>query len=111
MTVNEIRTKVRRIIDDAVEPYRWQDEELREHLQSALRRLNSLAPHTRYVDGALVDFIVLPEGDDTAFPVDGRYAEPLALYVAYLCYFNDATDTVNAERAAACLSRAEGLMV
>ena len=57
MTVNEIRTKVRRIIDDAVEPYRWQDEELREHLQSALRRLNSLAPHTRYVDGALVDFI------------------------------------------------------
>ena len=113
MTVNTIRVRARQILEDAVAPYRWKDAELRDHLQTAVRRLNVRVPATRYVAGVVQDYIPLPAEpeDDTEFPVDNRYAEALSLYAAYLCYFNDATDTVNAERAAACLSRAEGLMV
>lgn len=111
MTVNTIRTRARQILEDAVQPYRWEDAELRDHLQTAVRRLNVRVPATRYVGLAVQDYIPLPAEDDAEFPVDDRYAEALALYVAYLAYFNDATDTVNAERASACLARAESLMI
>ena len=111
MTVNTIRTRARQILEDAVQPYRWEDAELRDHLQTAVRRLNVRVPATRYVGLAVQDYIPLPDEDDEPITVDDRYAEALALYVAYLAYFNDATDTVNNERASACLARAESLMI
>lgn len=111
MTTASIITRARRTLDDTVQPYRWNDDELREHLQTALRRLNVRVPATRYVNGIVLDYITLPGDDDAELPVDDRYAEALALYVAYLAYYNDATDTVNNERAASCLARAESLMV
>lgn len=113
MTTNDITNKARRIVEDTVEPYRWPDEEMHEHLQSALRRLAVLAPQTRYIPGSpsIVDYVELPDSLDDDLPVHEKYGEPLALYIAYLCYLNDATDTVNANRAAACLTRAEGMMV
>lgn len=112
MTADGIVAKARRVVEDAVEPYRWPDEEMREHLQSALLRLAERAPQTRYMaDGGIVDYVALPEDGAAALPVHDKYGEALALYVAYLCYHNDATDTANAERAASCLARAEGLMV
>ena len=113
MTVETIRNRARQILEDTVNPYRWEDAELREHLQTAVRRLNTRVPATRYVAGVVQDYISLPAEpeDDTEFPVDDRYAEALALYVAYLAYFNDATDTVNNERASSCLARAESLMI
>ena len=76
-----------------------------------MRRLNVRVPATRYVGLAVQDYIPLPDEDDEPIAVDDRYAEALALYVAYLAYFNDATDTVNAERASSCLARAESLMI
>lgn len=111
MTTNDITNKARRIVEDTVEPYRWPDEEMHEHLQSALRRLAVLAPQTRYVNGIVMDQIPVPDEPDESMSLHEKYGEPLALYIAYLCYLNDATDTVNANRAAACLTRAEGLMV
>ena len=111
MTANSVRTHVRQILGDAVQPYRWTDDVLRGYIQTAVRRLNSRVPATRYAGFALQDYIPLPDEDDGTIAVDDRYAEALALYTAYLAYFNDATDTVNAERAAACLSRAEALMI
>ena len=111
MTTNGIVAKARRVVEDTVEPYRWPDEEMREHLQSALHRLAERAPQTRYMaDGSLVDYVTLPENATAPLPVHDKYGEALALYIAYLCYHNDATDTANAERAASCLARAEGLM-
>lgn len=112
MTKAELRGAVRQIMQDTKEPYRWSEAEVAEHLQGAFRRLHSVRPSTRYVDGLLTDGVDLGEfGEDDALPVEGRYREALALYAAYLCYLDDATDTVNAERANACLARAEGLMV
>ena len=111
MTVETIRNRARQILGDAVEPYRWEDAELRDHLQTAVRRLNRRVPSTRYLEGAVQDYIPLPEEDDVDIPIHDCYAGALALYVAYLAYFNDATDTVNNERAASCLARAESLMI
>ena len=111
MTVAGITAKTRRILADTASPYRWSDAEIREDIQSAVRRLNVIAPRTRYTAaGALLDFVELPVGATAEIGIDGRYEEALALYAAHLCYFNDATDTVNAERSATCLARAEGLM-
>ena len=111
MTVETIRNRARQILEDTVEPYRWEDAQLRDHLQTAVRRLNRRVPSTRYLEGVVQDYIPLPEGDDADIPIDNCYAGALALYVAYLAYFNDATDTVNNERAASCLARAEALMI
>lgn len=111
MTVNSIRNRARQILEDTVNPYRWEDAELRDHLQTAVRRLNRRVPSTRYLEGVVQDYIPLPEGDDVDIPIRDCYAGALALYVAYLAYFNDATDTVNNERAASCLARAESLMI
>lgn len=111
MTVADIIRRARRILQDSVEPYRWEDAELREDVQLALRYLNSAAPHTRYVAGGVTDYTPLPDEDDEPIAVDERYAEGLALYVAYLAYFNDATDTVNNGRAESCLALAKSHMV
>ena len=111
MTTTDVITGARRFLQDTVEPYRWGNDELRKDLQKALRYLNAAAPSTRYVGLAVQDYIPLPVEDDADIPVDDRYAEALALYVAYLAYFNDATDTVNNERAANCLARAKEMMV
>ena len=111
MTTTNLITRARRFLQDTVEPYRWGNDELRKDLQKALRYLNAAAPHTRYVDGVVTDYTPLPEEDDEPIAVSDRYAEALALYVAYLAYFNDATDTVNNERAANCLARAKEMMV
>ena len=111
MTTNDIIAKARQIIEDTVEPYRWSEGEMIENLQSALRRLAVLAPQTRYVNGIVKDQIPVPDEPDENMVLHEKYGEPLALYIAYLCYLNDATDTVNANRAAACLTRAEGMMV
>ena len=112
MTTAEIVNKARRIIGDTVEEYRWSDNEMREHVQEALQRLAVKAPQTRYMaDGTIVDYVVVSFDPTDALPVADKYGEALALYVAYLCYLDDATDTVNASRAEACLARAEGLMV
>jgi hypothetical protein len=111
VTVDTIRARARQILEDTVAPYRWEDDQLRDHLQTAVRRLNRRVPSTRYVGLAVQDYIPLPVEDDADIPVDECYAGALALYVAYLAYFNDATDTVNNERAASCLARAEALMI
>lgn len=111
MTVSGLRARVRRLLNDSVEPYRWSDAELRDGIQAALRRLNTRVPSTRYALYAVSDFVALPELDEAEIQVDGKYDEAVVMYAAHLAYLNDATDTVNAERASALLVRAESLMV
>lgn len=110
MKVSEAISRVRTLIGDEFAPYRWKETELRGHLQSALRRLNALAPHTRYVDGVLTDFTELPQGGNAEIAVDGAYDEAIVNYAGGLCYQKDAPDVLNAERANALLAQAERLM-
>lgn len=110
MTAESVFSKVRSLLGDKFAPYRWETAELRVHLASALRRLNSLVPATRYVGGALTDGTDLPEGDADELTVPSRYEEAVAYYVAHLCYCDDDPDTANAELANAYLQKAERLM-
>ena len=87
MTVQSLETKVRGIINDSVQPYRWSQSKVKEYLQLAMRRLNVIAPHTRYLaDGSIVDEVELPNDNNAVVPVSNRYEEALAYYAAHLCY-------------------------
>ena len=111
MTTESIETKVRDILTDGVEPYRWSEEVIAENLVLALRRLAFLAPQARYVNGLLSDITALPALKSDALAVDDRYEEALVYYVVHLCYSRDDPDTSNAELANAYLAKAERLMV
>lgn len=111
MTVQSLETKVRGIINDSVQPYRWSQLKVKEYLQLAMRRLNVIAPQTRYLaDGSIVDEVELPNDNNAVVPVSNRYEEALAYYAAHLCYLLDDPDTANAELANTYLAKAERLM-
>ena len=110
-TTSDIFAKVRRILSDTVEPYRWDNSVLRSNLQMAVKRLNCRVPTTRYVGDELFDYIELPVTIDGAIPINDIYEEPLVYYVASLCYNVDDPDTSNAELANTYLAKAERLMV
>ena len=111
MTVSELESKVRGIVNDAIQPYRWTPQKVREYLQLAIRRLHVLAPQTRYTaDGSLVDEVVLPSDQNASVGIADRYAESLVYYAAHLCYLLDDPDTANAELANTYLAKAERMM-
>lgn len=99
MTVADIEKSARRILQDTQEPYRWSSEEMREALQEGVAALNAVRPETRYVGGNLYDWIELPKTDTEKISIKPRYREALVYFVAYKCYLNDSTDTVNAQLA------------
>ena len=110
-TTNDVRAKVRTIIGDEFEPYRWSDDEIRINLQTAVKRLAVSAPHTRYVGNDVVDFVEVPEDGDEPIPIPAQYEEGLVYYVAHLCYLKDDPDTNNAELANTYFAKAERLMI
>ena len=110
-TTNDVLTKVRTIINDDFEPYRWSDEVLRVNLQTAAKRLAVSAPHTRYIGNDVVDFVEIPEDGDEPITIPDQYEEGLVYYVAHLCYLKDDPDTNNAELANAYFAKAERLMI
>lgn len=110
MTIKDISRRARELLNDNVTPYRWSAETMREALRDAVRRLNSVQPATRYVNGALLDGVVVPEDVDENFPIDGRYREAIVFYVVAKCYQSDSPDTANAQLAESFLAKAEALM-
>lgn len=109
-STSDVTAKVRRIIGDNFEPYRWEDAEIREHLQTAIKRLNVNVPSTRYIFEDMVDYIELPDDADADIQIHDSYEEALVYYVVHLCYTKDDPDTSNAELSAAYFTRADGLM-
>ena len=110
MTTNDIITIARRFLQDTASPYHWTDENLRKNLQSAIIALHKERPESRYVNGALVDKVELPdepeEGEEeAAITIDDRFEEALACYVTHLAYLDDCTDTVSATLAEVFLQK------
>lgn len=97
MTVKVIEQEARRILQDSVQPYRWSSSEIRDAVQEGVCALNAIRPETRYIDGSLVDYVVIPESDTADIAINRRYREALVFYAVYKCYLNDAADTVNAQ--------------
>lgn len=108
MTIEDIETEARRILNDTFEEYRWASSEIESHLQEAIGALNAIRPETRYVNGALVDFVELPQGDDrreSQLAIHPRYREALVYYVVHKCYLDDDTDTANQALAESYLAK------
>lgn len=107
MRFEVIERKARRILQDADKPYRWPSDELREHLQEGVYALHAIRPDTRYVNGLLVDAVIVPSAEDEVqdFPIDSRFEETLVYFVAYKCYLDDDADTVNANLAESYLGK------
>ena len=105
MTVASIEAAARRLLQDKNTPYRWDGAEIRDALQEGIGALNAIRPETRYVNGELVDYVALPEEDDAVIDISDRFAEALTYYVAYRCYLDDSSDTVNQQLADSYLSK------
>ena len=93
MTTQSITDRVRRLIQDTdSQNYHWSDEQIKTDIQFAIRALHKERPETRYVDGSVVDYVVLPLVNTDAIDIDSRYEDCLAYYAAYMAYSDDCTD-------------------
>lgn len=110
MTVKDIEDRARIVLLDDVKPYRWSASVIRSALEDGVRFLHSIRPSTRYVDGAFVGAVALPESDGENIPVDVKFRESLVAYVAYKCLEMDSNDTQNLTLSESFLSKAKTLM-
>ena len=96
MTTTDIINRVRRLVQDTESGnYHWTDEQLKKDIQLAVRALHKERPETRYVDGSVVDYVVLPLANTDAIDIDSRYEDCLAYYAAYMAYSDDCNDPVS----------------
>lgn len=109
MTIGDIVSQARTIVNDTFEPYRYLQSDVILYVRDAVRHLNRVRPETRYVDGRLSDYVLELE-EDTEIPVDRRFEESLVLYTVYRVYQEDDSDTVNLQLGQTYLQRSEALM-
>lgn len=99
MTVVKIESEVRRLVQDAEQPYHWSSSQLKDNLKMAVKALHKVRPETRYVDGLLVDCVMIPDLDTDPISIDERFEDALVYYTAYLAYSDDCTDPVSKQLA------------
>jgi hypothetical protein len=110
MTVAELESKVRKILLDTIEPYRWDSNFIRETIADAVAFLQSIRPETRYVNGKLFDGDFVPDDDLDPFPISDRYREGIVAYMAYKCLECENPDIQNLTLAENYLNKAKTLM-
>ena len=110
MKLSDIENRVRIILMDDVEPYRWKSAFIRMALEDAIAFLHSIRPETKYVNGKCVGGIELPEDGNAEFPLDLRYREGVVSYVAHKCFERDNSDTQNLTLSETYLNKAKTLM-
>ncbi len=112
LTYGEIEKRVRTLMNDAIEPYRFTAAEVYRCVLDAVWHLHSVRPETRYVDGAVAAYepdLSTVRGS-ASIPLPPRWGEALARYAAYGLYLANNPDTEDASLAASHLQRAEALM-
>ena len=107
MNVNDIETRVRRILNDDTEPYRWTHDAIRDDVHDAIIYLHSIRPETRFVNGKLNDYVELPTDDGANIDVEQRFFEGIVFYVVHKCYLSDDPDTINANLSESYLAKAK----
>jgi hypothetical protein len=106
---------VRRLIGDAVSPYRFSSLEIYGYVNSGLQNLFKLRPTAFFVNGRMptTEAAMLPPTPavvDAAsgaadVPADDRYGEALAYYAGAKCLERDDADTMNAALSAAYMQK------
>lgn len=106
MTTTDLIERVRRLVQDTDSgSYHWTDAQLKKDVQMAVRALHKERPETRYVGGALLDYVALPANNAAEVDINQRYEDCLAYYAAYLAYSDDCTDPVSKQLADDFLSK------
>lgn len=95
MTTTSITNRVRRLLQDTDSPYHWSDANIKTDIQMAIRALHKERPETRYVNGGVIDCVLLPVLATDVIDIDDRYEECIVYYAAYLAYSDDCTDPVS----------------
>ena len=114
MTLDEIVRRVRELVNDAeVNGARFSGETIHRFAVQAVRQLRRICPTERYGESGQIEDD-LPSTDNLLATMDLRFSErheeAVIMYIAYLLYRLDDSDTVNASLAETYRQRAEALM-
>lgn len=106
---------VRRMVGDAVAPYRFSALEIYGYVNAGLRNLFKMRPQAFFVNGRMPETAAAMEpatpatveaaSGATALPVNDRYGEALTYYAAAKCLERDDADTMNTGLAASYMSK------
>ena len=110
MTYGEIEAKVRLLVNDAQEPYRFSQYDVFGAIFDAVSHLRNINPAEMYGAEGLLDEEVPEPADGTDVRIDRRHVEAVVKYAAHLVYQLDMSDTVNMQISETLRTRAEALM-
>ena len=110
MTYDMLESKVRTLVNDTQEPYRFAQNTIFGFIQDAVRHLRNINPAEKYgMNGILDDDIPAPDVD-VEIRFDPRHEEAVVKYAAHLVYQLDMTDSVNLQISETLRTRSEALM-
>lgn len=110
MTYADYETKVRLLVNDTQEPYRFAQGDVFDAVCNAVEHLRNINRAERYGLNGLLDEAVPAPDADADIRVDSRHVEAVVKYAAHLVYQFDMSDTVNMQIAESLRTRSEALM-
>lgn len=110
MTYGQIEAKVRTLVNDTEQPYRFSADDIYGFISSAVRHLRNINPSEKYGPDGLLDEEVPAPAAATEVRFDPRHEEAVVKYAAHKVYELDMTDTVNLQISETLRTRAEALM-
>jgi len=110
MTYDMLENKVRTIVNDTQEQFRFAQGTIFGFLVDAVRHLRNINPSEKYDARGLLDEEVPTPGVEVDVRIDPRHEEAVVKYAAHLVYQLDMTDTVNLQISENLRTRAEALM-
>lgn len=110
MTYGQIEAKVRTLVNDTEQPYRFSADDIYGFILAAVRHLRNINPAEKYGQDGLLDEEVPAPAAVTEVRFDPRHEEAIVKYAAHKVYELDMTDTVNLQISETLRTRAEALM-
>lgn len=110
MTYAQIEAKVRTLVNDTEQPYRFSADDIYGFISASVRHLRNINPAEKYGPDGLLDEAVPAPAADTEVRFDPRHEEAIVKYAAHKVYELDMTDTVNLQISETLRTRAEALM-
>ena len=110
--ISSFRADVRGVLGDNVEPLRHTDAQIDRAVVDAFRRMFSVRPESRYVNGVLKTFdFPSADSDLETFRVsfDPRWRMGIVYFAAARRYESDVVDAVNRELASSFFKQADAV--
>lgn len=111
MTYGDIETKVRLLVNDTQEPYRFARGDVLGFIRDAVEYLRNVNRAEKYGLNGLLDEVVPQPDVDADVRIDPRHVEAVVKYAAHLVYQLDMSDTVNMQISENLRTRAEAMML